>query len=237
MYHWHKDYEKATTVCIIIDTDLTIQTELMNFLRTHKWSGRSTDVSFIPYKTNEVHTATHKVAMYKKQNKWASELKRIIVNVKNANTPFVVDGQTLTFQDWLCFTPFCVKRVILGVEVAPKNIIRVLFKQDDRYDVEHILQNLYQMTVEKFGQARTNTILDEQELQKLKSNYKYEINHSQSILQLSANPQGGSESSRFSTANNRKTNFHYGSYLDVAKGENKQTSEITNENDMQTITT
>jgi len=92
----------------------------MNFLRQHKWSGRYAGVSFVPHKTNEVYTVQHKLAMYKKQNEWASELKRIIINVSHANKSHMVDGNLTTFQDWLCMTPFGGKQVILGVEVAPK---------------------------------------------------------------------------------------------------------------------
>ena len=149
LYNWDKETGKATTVCIVIDADLTLQDELMNFLRQHKWSGRYAGVSFVPHKTNEVYTVQHKLAMYKKQNEWASELKRIIINVSHANKSHMVDGNPTTFQDWLCMTPFGGKQVILGVEVAPKNIVRVLFKHGDRYDAEHILQNLYSMTEKK----------------------------------------------------------------------------------------
>ena len=92
-------------MCIVIDADLTLQTDLINFLRSHKWSGRYAGVSFVPHKTNEVYTVKHKIAMYKRQNECASELKRIIINVSNATTPDTVDGVPTTFQDWLCSTP------------------------------------------------------------------------------------------------------------------------------------
>ena len=73
------------------------------------------------------------------------------------------------------------------------------------------------MTVERFGKDISDSMLDEKELQKIKSNYKDQISHSQTLLPLSVNPQGGSDSSQFSTASNRKAHFHYGSYIDVAK--------------------
>ena len=207
----------------------------MDFLWSHKWTERYTGVSFIPHKTNAVYTAIHKVAMFKKQNEWASSLKRTIVNVKQANKIFQIDGSPTTFQNWLSLTPFGGKHVILGVEVAPKNVVRILFNEDDRYDVEHIIQNLFAMTVEKFGKDLAQEMLNESELQKIQANHKKEINHSQTLLQLSSNPQGGSESTQFLTATSRKTNFHYGSYLDVTKGEQTQPSEITSDNDLQTI--
>lgn len=233
--HWDKENGKATTIYIVIDADLSLQAELMTFLRSHKWSGRYAGVSFVPHKTNEVYTVQHKLSMYKRQNEWASNLKRVIINVSDANTQYKLDGQLTSFHDWLCMTPFGGKRVITGVEVAPKNVVRIMFNQNDRYDVEYILQNLYSMTEEKFGKEITSTLLDETELKKLRSNYKEEINHCQTLLQLSANPQGGSESSQYATASNRKSTFHYGTYLNVAKSEPTQTSEITADNETQTI--
>ena len=101
----------------------------------------------------------------------------------------MVDGNRNTFQDWLCMTPFGGKQVILGVEVAPKNIVRVLFKHGDRYDAEHILQNLYSMTEEKFGKSIAQSMLDENALKKVRSNYKDEISHSQTLLQFLLSPR------------------------------------------------
>ena len=215
----------------MIDADIDLQKETIHFLRTHKWTGRYSNVSFIPHKTNEVYTANHKVAMYKRQNEWASELKRIIINVNNATDLHFVEGSPISFQNWLCITPLYGKRVIMGVEVAPKNIVRVLFHQNSRYDVEHILQNLYSLTLDTFGKQIADIMLDEKELKKIQTNHKDEISHSQSLLQLSANPQGGSDPSQFKNATNRKTTFHYGTYLDVTKGENTQASEITTDQD------
>ena len=54
-----------------------------------------------------------------------------------------------------------------------------------------------------------------------------EISHSQTLLQLYSNPQSGSESSQYTSSTNRKATLHYGTYLDVAKGETINTSDIT----------
>ena len=234
LYHWDKENGKVTTVCIVIDADLELKHELMSFLRSHKWTERYTGVSFIPHKTNEVYTARHKVEMYKRQNEWASNLKRIIINVSGAQDVHKIGEKSINFQNWLYETAFGGKRVITGVEVAPKKVVRILFHQQHRYDVENIIQNLFKVTSEHFGYDLTSSMLDENALQKLQTTHTAELSHSQKLLQLSANPQSGSDTSQFNSSTNRKTSFHYGTYLDVTKGEHTNTSEIT-QDDPQTL--
>ena len=69
-----------------------------------------------------------------------------------------------------CLHTFCyqIELDATGVEVAPKNIVRVLFHQNSRYDVEHILQNLYSLTLDTFGKQIADTMLDEKELKKFR---------------------------------------------------------------------
>ena len=229
LYHWDKTNGKVTTVCIVIDADIDLQPTLMKFLRNHKWGGRYADVKYVPHKTNEVYTAKHKVEMYKRQNEYASELQRSIITVKDANVPQHTKQKTTTFQDWLYSASFGEKKVILGVEVAPKNVVRILYHKDDRYDVENIITHLFEHTVKMFGAPIASTLLNEQDCSKHKHNYSEELSHSQSLIHMSENPQGGLEPSQHKKLNNRKTPLYYGSYLNVTKGEDTQTSEITQE--------
>ena len=144
VYHFDKENGKAGCICIVIDADVDIQNHLMQFLRNHKWSGRYANVLFVPYKTNEVFTVKHKISMIKRQNEYADSLSRIIINVTDATTQHTIAGIPISFQEWLFNSTHGNKRVITGVEVAPKKVVRVLFQKNSRYDLEHIIQNIYQ---------------------------------------------------------------------------------------------
>lgn len=78
-------------------------------------------------------------------------------------------------------------------------------------------------------------MLNKHDFENAKSTYVAELSHSQTLIQLSGNPQGGSDAGTSTRTSKQKTTFHFGSYLDVSKGEATQASEITQEVDNQTM--
>ena len=81
-------------------------------------------------------------------------------------------------------------------------------------------------------------MLDEEKLQRAKLSHDTELQHAYKLKELTGNPQGRSDDNDFTPPNHRARD-HFGSYVDVAKGNLTQTSELTIESmekdDVQTV--
>ena len=233
-YHWDKENGKASANCIVIEGDTAIQNELFVFLRTHKWSGRYHSVKFVPYKTNEVFTVKHKIEMFKKQNEYAANLGRIIIKVRGADTPHKYQNTIMNFQDWLFSSTLGNKNVITGVELAPNNLVRILYQKNDRFDAEYIVQNLFAETEKAFGSDITSSLLNKNDFLSAKTTHVDEISHAKDLINITGNPQGGSETS-LAARTSPKMTLQYGSFLEVTKGNDATASVITQDTDLKTF--
>lgn len=97
IYNWTEDNKKVISVGIVVDGDITIKDEAFRFLFEYKWSGRYKNVTFIPYKTNEVLTKKDQIALMISHNKFHNSLARIIIDVKNPTQLYDVGTQQISF--------------------------------------------------------------------------------------------------------------------------------------------
>ena len=92
----------------------------------------------------------------------------MIIKVKDANKKHNIDGEIFSFQDWLVGTTIENKKIIQGVEVAPDDIVRILFHKKDGDIVREVIHNLYEYAVEVFGEDLTEQMISAEELQRAK---------------------------------------------------------------------
>ena len=72
-------------MAIVIDGDFDVKDEVFDFLYSHKWDDRYSNVTFIPYKSNDVFTRDDQIRMMISNNIYQSNLARVILRVRNAN--------------------------------------------------------------------------------------------------------------------------------------------------------
>lgn len=188
-------------------------------------------MTFVPYKSNDVFTREHQIKMMISNNVYQANLARIILKVKDAHVEHDLGSEKISFQDWLLYTTIGGKELIKGVEVAPDDIVRVLFETTDADKVKQAIHNLYPHIVETFGEDIAATLIDENSLKRAKSSSNVEKQHSKRLKEKSGNPQGPDDMSSYSQPKQQNAPGYYGTYLEVTQGNQTQTSEITNDND------
>ena len=113
------------------------------------------------------------------------------------------------------------------MEVAPDDVVRILFHKDDERRVKEAIYNLYDVAVEVFGDELTKQMIDINELRRAHVSGDNAKEHSKKLRELSGNPQGPDEHSTYTQPKQAKARCYYGTYLEVAKGNQTQASEIT----------
>ena len=231
VYKWNDKKERIITPAIVIDGDFAVKDEALNFLYSHTFQGRYKNVTFVPYKSNDVFTAEDQIAFIKSNNEYQQNLTRIIIKVRGADTKHTINGRTFSFQDWLHNITIDKQHLIEGVEIAPDDVVRVLFHTDHVAEVTHAIHNLYKLAETVFGKDIAELMLDRENLQKSKTSHAIEKEHSKKLkaINVNANPQGDENQSNYSRPKQTRARGHYGTYLEVAQTNQTQTSEITND--------
>ena len=211
----------------MIDGDVSAKDEVLKFLYTHKFTGRYENVTFVPYQSNEDFTPEDQIKLMTSNNAYQENLSRMIIKVKDARKKHLIDGETFSFQDWLVNTTIEKRKVIQGVEVAPDDIVRVLFYKEDIEMIREVIHNLYDYAVEVFGEQLTAHMIDVDELRRAKLSVDSAKAHSKKLKVLSGNPQGPDDQTTYSQPKQTKARCYYGTYLEVAQSNLTQASEIT----------
>ena len=219
--------EKISTMAIVIDGDFDVKDDVFNFLYRHKWSGRYQDVSFVPYKSNDTFTKQDQISLMISNNIYQSTLDRLIIKVKDAMYEHILQDETLSFRDWLFNTTIGGKELIKGVEVAPDDVVRVLFHKDDADEVKDAIHNLYPHVVDTFGEELAKQMINEESLKRAKLSSDVEKDYTRRLKEKTGNPQGPEEMSAYSQPKQQRAKGYFGTYLEVARGNQTQTSEIT----------
>ena len=106
-----------------------------------------------------------------------------------------------------------------------------MFNETDADDVKNEIHNLFPHVVDTFGEDLANYMIDESNLKRAKSSSDVEKEYTKKLKERTGNPQGPDDMSSFSQPQQQRTRGYYGTYLEVAQGNQTQTSEITHEND------
>lgn len=228
IYNWSIDNQKVITSGIVVDGDLAIKNEAFKFLYEHKFTGRYSQVSFVPYKTNEVLTKEAQNKLIVSNTVWQKSLARIIIKVSKATTVFKIGQKSSTFQDWLYGCTIDKKNLILGVETIKDTAIRVFFDKANLAPVKHAVHNLYPMASQVFGPTVISTMLNEEELKRAKSSHETELTHSTKLTGLTGSPQGPDDASENTQPIEKRGRCFFGSYAEVTTNVT-QTSELTQE--------
>ena len=225
----NKTNERIMTLAIVIDGDFNVKDEVLDMLYTHQFQGRYSNVTFVPYASNDEFTPDDQIRLMMSNNVYQSELSRIIIKVKDASLKHDIDGEKFSFQDWLCETTIEQQKVILGVEVAPDDVVRVIFNKKDVELVRDAIHDLYGITETIFGKRLTKHMLDENDLKRAKTSIDTAKAHTKKLRSITSNPQGPDDLTHFSQPKQGKARCYYGTYLEVAQGNLTQTSEITHD--------
>lgn len=231
MYKWNDKKERIITSAIVIDGAFEIKDEALNFLYSHTFSGRYKNVTFVPYKSNEVFKPSDQIGFIKSNNEYQQKLARLIIKANEASTKHTINGRTFSFQDWLQNITVDKKHVIEGVEIAPDDVLRIIFHIDITDAVKHVVHNLYDYAEPIFGENLTASILDRENLQRTKTSHEVEKEHAKKLKAkaVNANPQTAGDTSTYSRPHQPKARGYYGTYLELSKTNQTQTSEITND--------
>ena len=160
VFYYRKDNSKVKTYAIAIDGSWEKQQEILEFLYEHEWEGRYKKVTYVPYKTNQYFTKEDQVRMTVSQNEYDHSIAKYVIKVKYARNKYeTCDGET-TFQEWLHKITIGGQKMITGVEVAPNDIVRVIFKKEHRDEVVEVLRNIYTHVLENFGEEISQKLLD-----------------------------------------------------------------------------
>lgn len=77
----------------------------------------------MPYKSNNSFTREDQIRLLISNNVYQASLARLIIKVKDADVEHDLEGERLSFQDWLYDTTIDGKELIQGVEVAPDDVV------------------------------------------------------------------------------------------------------------------
>ena len=223
--------EKIATMTIVIDGDFDVKDEVFDFLFSHEWSGRYQDVSFVPYKSNEAFTKQDQINLMISNNVYQSSLARLIIKVKDATKEHELGDDTISFRDWLFETTIGGQELIKGVEVTPDDVVRVLFQKEDADAAKNAIHNLYPHVVDTFGEDLATHMIDEESLRRTKSSSDVGKEYTRHLKERTGNPQGPDEISTYSQPQQQRAKGYYGTYLEVTRGNQTQTSEIAHGND------
>ena len=229
VWKWNNKKEKIITLAIVIDGDFDIKDQVFDFLFSHKFQGRYKNVTFVPYSTNDDFSHEDQIRLLISNNEYQANLSRMILKVRNANTKYDIDGEKISFQDWLAETTIDGQKVIQGVEVAPDDVVRVLFHKDDANVVRDAIHDLYGFAEEVFGPELASKMLDENNLRRAKLSVDSERAYSQKLKTISGNPQDIEDQTKYHIPKQTKARTYYGSYLEVAQSNQTQTSELTHD--------
>lgn len=89
-----------------------------------------------------------------------AHLARIIIKVCDAGKKHTIEGKKFSFQDWLLNLTIDKQHLIKGVEVAPDDVVRVIFHTDHTAHVKHVIHNFYEHAERVFGSVLTAQMLD-----------------------------------------------------------------------------
>ena len=108
-------------------------------------------------------------------------------------------------------------------------MLEFFFDKKDLHDVKNAIHNLYQVAEKKFGSHIVGSMLDENKLKKAKSSDEIELQHANTLKRITGNPQEQTDIDENSQPVEQHSRVYFGSYVEVAKGNLTQASEITEE--------
>ena len=193
---------------------MEIKDEFLEFMYTHDWTGRYNQLTFVPYKSNEIFTPSMQAAMVESHNKYLISITRKIIKVSNARVEYETNEGNITFQDWLASSKVGGDSVITGVEVAPDNIVRIIYKKEDMHVMASVFAELYDNVVQSFGKGVAEILLDSTKYKNTKNAHTRELTYAKKIIQkCNINPQAPPESI---PPPQRKAQIVFGSYANAA---------------------
>ena len=135
VYYYRADNSKIKAYAVAIDGSWEKQTEIVGFLYSHDWEGRYENVTYVPYKTNHFFTKEDQVRMIASQNAFDHSITKYVIKASNCRTMYPTFEDEVTFQDRLINILIAGRRLIIGVEVALNNIVRVILKKEHKDEV------------------------------------------------------------------------------------------------------
>ena len=213
VYYYRDDNSKAKTYAIAIDGSWTLQKDILDFLYNHEWKENYSSGIFVPYKTNKVFQKADQVHMVESHNEYDNSIMKYVLQVVNARTYHQVGEKKLSFQNWLLHTTIN-KCVILGVEVAPDNKVRVIFYKRDKDEIIPFLKNIYHEVEQVFGEAIANELLDKSECMGTHALHARELEYARKLQAKKILPTSGIPASQLE--HHSKPKCIFGSYAEAA---------------------
>ena len=190
-----EEKEKTKTNAIVIDGCFHHKDEILRHLCSYKWEGPYKNVTFVPFKVNEVLTKRHQQKAMQEQNVFLRDTWSKILNVKGSINLLECQKtqKKFTFLQWLKLCEIHGKRLLQGVEYISNEKVRIIYNKDKEYDVCNMLTYLFPAIEDQFGKVVAESLLGDKTAQMnlittKNIEHTYSTNCAQTIMQRS-NPQ------------------------------------------------
>ena len=231
VYHYKERDVKVKTYAIVFDCHMEIKDDFIEFMYSHQWTGRYQQLTFVPYKSNEIFTPKMQAAMVESHNKYLTRITRKIIKIANARVEYEVNGKQISFQDWFASSLVGGSQVVLGVEVAPKNIVRVIYNKDDNHIMATVLAELYDNVGASFGPGVAEVLMDTTQFKNSKQAYNRELDYAKKILaKCDVNPQDPPETQVQTPT--RRAQMYFGSYAEATTGTQEEKANVISQSEL-----
>ena len=178
----------------------------MEFLYTHKWDEQYSGVTFIAHNTSDTFSKEDKVVAIESHNRYLFSVNRLIVNVREAQCYHNVDGKLVSFQEWLRNHEFDGQRLFVGVEVAPNDVVRLIYEVDNEQKAMEAKRNLYMETKDFFGESVADMMLNKSKFESATKIHAKQVEYASMLRKrVLDNPQAPSEDDTTAPPSTKKT--------------------------------
>lgn len=227
VFEYKSDHTKVLSYVVFIDGTIEKQHDLLEFLYTHKWKDQYNGVTFIAHNTSDVFTKEDRLAAIESHNRYLFTINRIMINVCGAQNFHNINDKLITFQEWLRTIEIDGERVFHGVEVAPNDIVRLIYDVNKTEQALATKRNLYVATAEFFGDEIASSMLNKSKFESVSKIYAKQAEYASLLRKrVLSNPQAPSDDNATAPPSSKKPSFYCGSYCEVTRG-GTQTSDLT----------
>ena len=218
VFVYRKDNMKVLSYVIFIDGTLEKQQELQEFLYTHRWEKQYSGVTFISHNTTDSFTKEDRLKAIESHNKYLYSIDRVIVKVQGASTYHNIDGNTISFQEWMQSYEENGEKLFEVVEVAPNNVVRLIYNVANQSRALELKRELYNITEAYFGENITSSLLDKSKFDAVNNIHAKQAEYASFLRKRVLNETITNEDATTVPPSQKKPSFYFGSYCEVTKG-------------------
>ena len=154
-----KNGKKTITNAVIIDGAIKEANEIMKLLYSIKWEDRYKNVSFVPFRASQTLTTNDQKEAMEFHSDYLNSTYRKLVRIANPNKQYEIEGEKITFREWIIQSQLHGQHMIDGVETMKDDIVRIIYDKKIQKGVDYIMNNLQNNVLEVFGETIADDML------------------------------------------------------------------------------